>query len=231
MTDFSRRDFLKTAACGAAAMMLPGLLHAAAAAGQRPNILYIMSDDHAAHAVGAYGSAINKTPNLDKLASQGMKFENAFCTNALCGPSRATLLTGKYNHLNGFRSNSGEIFDGSQQTFPKLLQAAGYSTAVIGKWHLESDPTGFDYWCILPGQGVYKNPFFLEMGERKQVQGYVTDIITDKALAYLEKRDKEQALLPALSPQGPAPQLGARRQTRHDVRGQVDIPTPPTFRR
>lgn len=229
MSQLSRRDFLKTAALGAAAMMLPaGLSRAAAAGGKRPNIVYIMSDDHAAHAVGAFGSVINKTPNLDKLAAQGMKFENAFCTNALCGPSRATLLTGKYNHLNGFRSNSGEIFDGSQQTFPKLLQAAGYQTAIVGKWHLESDPTGFDYWCILPGQGIYFNPNFKEMGQLQKTSGYVTDIITDKAMAWLDQRDKDKPF--CLLYHHKAPHREWEPDEKHaKMYEDVDIPTPPTF--
>ena len=155
----------------------------------RPNIIYIMSDDHASHALSCYGSRINRTPNLDRIARQGMRFDNCFITNSLCGPSRATLLTGKYSHLNGYTVNERK-FDGSQATFPKMLQEAGYQTAVVGKWHLGSDPTGFDYWNILPGQGVYLDPQFIEMGVKKQVKGYVTDIITDAAIDYLKGRDK-----------------------------------------
>jgi arylsulfatase A-like enzyme len=157
-----------------------------------PNILYIMTDDHAAHAVSCYGSKINVTPNLDRLAREGMKFENAFVTNALCGPSRATLLTGKYSHANGFMTNSAQDrFDGSQQTFIKMLKAqAAYQTAVIGKWHLNSDPVGFDHWDIMPGQGRYKDPVFLTNGRRNVVQGYVTDVITDKCIDWIKKRDQ-----------------------------------------
>jgi len=164
--------------------------HACAADMQgRPNIIYIMSDDHASHALSCYGSRINKTPNLDRIARQGMRFENCFVTNSLCGPSRATLLTGKYSHINGYTVNERQ-FDGSQATFPKMLQKAGYQTAIIGKWHLGSDPTGFDYWNILPGQGIYVDPYFIEMGVRKQVKGYVTDLITDSAIDYLKQCDK-----------------------------------------
>ena len=154
----------------------------------RPNILYIMTDDHAAHMMSAYGSPVASTPNLDRIGAGGIRFDNAFCTNSLCAPSRATLLTGKYSHRNGKTTNFGP-FDGSQPTFPKLLQAAGYQTAMIGKWHLQSDPTGFDYWNILPGQGEYHDPVLIEMGEKKKHQGYVTDIITDIALGWLRGRD------------------------------------------
>src|SRR5689334_9295573 len=132
----------------------------------RPNIIYIMSDDHAAHALSCYGSKINQTPNLDRLAKEGMRFTNAFVTNALCGPSRACVLTGKYSHVNGFKDNAPNTrFDGSQQTYPKLLKAAGYQTAVVGKWHLNSDPTGFDHWSILNGQGRYFDPIFFTNGK------------------------------------------------------------------
>jgi len=158
----------------------------------RPNILFIMSDDHAAHAMSCYGSRINQTPNLDRLAQQGMRFTNCFCTNSICGPSRAVILTGKYSHLNGFIDNNTSRFDGRQQHVAKLLQRAGYQTAMIGKWHLVSDPTGFDYWNILPGQGVYHDPVLIEMGQRKKHTGYVTDIITDSVLDFLQKRRDPQ---------------------------------------
>ncbi len=152
----------------------------------RPNILFIMSDDHAAHALSCYSGKINQTPNLDRLADEGMRFTNCFCTNSICGPSRAVVLTGKYSHLNGFISNRSR-FDGKQQTVAKLLQEAGYQTAMIGKWHLVTDPTGFDYWNILPGQGQYYNPDMIEMGRKKRHEGYVTDIITDEALRFLKE--------------------------------------------
>jgi arylsulfatase A-like enzyme len=161
----------------------------------RPNILFIFSDDHAAHAISAYGSRINKTPNIDRMANEGMRFDNCFVTNSLCGPSRAVILTGKYSHLNGFRRN-GDRFDGSQHTFPKLLQPVGYQTAMIGKWHLKSDPTGFDYWNILIGQGTYYNPTMIQDGRRVKHEGYTSDIITNLALEWLEKkRDKSKPFL------------------------------------
>jgi arylsulfatase A-like enzyme len=130
---------------------------------------------------------LNQTPNLDRLAKEGMRFEHCFCTNSICAPSRAVILTGKYSHLNGHIDNS-KRFDGSQQTGPKLLQQAGYETAIIGKWHLQTDPTGFDYWNILPGQGVYYNPAMIEMGKQRKYQGYVTEIITEHALRWLKER-------------------------------------------
>ena len=158
----------------------------AAGAADRPNILFIMSDDHAAHAISAYGSRINQTPHLDRLAAEGMRFDQTFCVNSICTPSRATILTGKYSHLNGV-----PVFnpiDGSQPTVAKYLQAAGYHTGMIGKWHLGSDPTGFDEWIILPGQGDYHNPAFLTPQGRRVMQGYCTDIITDLTIEFLKNR-------------------------------------------
>jgi len=153
----------------------------------RPNILYIMSDDHAAHALSCYKSKINQTPNLDRLANEGMLFTNAFCTNSICGPCRAVVLTGKYSHINGFYRN-GNTFDSSQQTVAKLLQAAGYQTAMVGKWHLGSDPTGFDFWHILLGQGPYYNPPMKTPEGIVKHTGYTTDIITDVALDFLQNK-------------------------------------------
>lgn len=164
-------------------------------AAERPNILFIMTDDHAAHSLGCYGSPYYKTPNLDRIAQGGVRFANAFVTNALCSPSRAVLLTGKYSHLNGIRENNltnpavpgGLGFDGRQQTFPKLLQAAGYKTALLGKWHLKTDPTGFDYWNIIIDQGEYIDPPMIEMGETKPHKGYVVDIVTDMTIKTIDQ--------------------------------------------
>ena len=167
------------------------LLTAQTNQGSRPNIVYIMSDDHAYQAISAYGYGLNHTPNIDKLAEQGMLFTRAFVTNSICGPSRAVMLTGKHSNVNGFKDNHS-TFDGSQQTVAKLLHNAGYQTAVIGKWHLISDPQGFDYWNIVPGQGDYYNPDFIENGVRKRVPGYVTNITTDFAIDWLDKRDKSK---------------------------------------
>jgi arylsulfatase A-like enzyme len=167
----------------------------AAAEKQRPNILFIFTDDHASHAMSCYGSKVNQTPNLDRIAREGMRFDNCFCTNSICGPSRAVILTGKHSHINGFKQN-GNKFDGSQQTFPKLLRKQGYQTAIVGKWHLASDPTGFDYSEILVGQGPYYNPPMIRNGKRVKHEGYTTDIITDLALDFLQKqRDPDKPFM------------------------------------
>jgi arylsulfatase A-like enzyme len=164
-------------------------------AAERPNILLIFSDDHAYQSISTYGTTLTRTPHIDQLAVEGVRFDRCYVTNSLCGPSRACILTGKYSHKNGFYSNRSE-FDGSQQTMPKLLRQAGYQTAVIGKWHLVSDPTGFDHWEILPGQGRYYSPVFNSAGGRKVEPGYVTDVITDKSLRWLrEQRDPEKPFL------------------------------------
>ena len=165
-----------------------------AVAAQRPNIVFIFSDDHAYQAISAYDDPRNliQTPNIDRLGREGVRFDRCLVPNSLCGPSRATVLTGKYSHMNGFYNNTFSKFDGTQTTMPKLLRAAGYQTAMIGKWHLVTDPTGFDYWEILPGQGVYYNPPMIRMGERVKHQGYVTEIITDLALDWLKHRDKSK---------------------------------------
>jgi arylsulfatase A-like enzyme len=161
---------------------------------ERPNILFIISDDHAYQAVSAYGSGLNQTPNIDRIAKEGMRFDRCYVTNSLCGPSRACIITGKYSHKNGFLQNVGQQpFDGRQQTYPKLMQKAGYQTAIIGKWHLESDPTGFDFWEVLPGQGQYYRPAFKSSTGQTNVEGYVTNVITDKALDWLKtKRDPDK---------------------------------------
>jgi arylsulfatase A-like enzyme len=161
-----------------------------AAASKRPNILFIMSDDHAAHAISAYGSLVNRTPHLDRLANEGIRFDRCFAVNSICTPSRATILTGKYSHLNGVPAFNR--FDGSQPNVAKYLQAAGYHTGMIGKWHLGSDPTGFDDWIVLPGQGVYFDPEFLVPEGRKVLKGYVTDIITDLAIDFVKNRPKDK---------------------------------------
>ncbi len=172
-----RRTFLGSVVAGA--------LGARAQAKRPPNIVFIFSDDHAWQAISAYGSHLNHTPNIDRIGREGMIFRNCLVTNSICAPSRATILTGKYSHMNGVLDNNLP-FDGSQQTFPKLLRQAGYQTALFGKWHLKTDPTGFDAWEVLPGQGNYYNPDFLTPGGRRRRDGYVTDLITDLSLDWLQ---------------------------------------------
>ncbi|MEC3908490.1 sulfatase [Tamlana sp. 2201CG12-4] len=156
---------------------------------ERPNILFIMTDDHAIKALSAYEGALNHTPNLDRIAAGGLVFNNSFVANSICAPSRATMLTGKFTHING-QINNTVRFDSLQWTFPKALQKVGYQTALVGKWHLKSQPTGFDYWEILTGQGHYYSPDFITENGTKRYEGYVTTITTDKALDWLkDKRD------------------------------------------
>lgn len=203
-----------------------GLSLSAAPPTPRPNILFIMSDDHAAHAISAYGSRVNQTPNIDRLAREGLRLNNCFAVNAICTPSRACILTGKYSHINGVTVFNR--FDGSQWTVAKALQAAGYHTGMIGKWHLTSDPTGFDYWNILPGQGVYHDPFFIEMGERKKIPGYATDIITDKAIAFLKAAPKDKPFF--LMCHHKAPHRPWDPDDKHmRLYEDVDLPEPATF--
>jgi arylsulfatase A-like enzyme len=192
-----------------------------------PNILYIMTDDHAAHAMSCYGSVVNQTPQLDRIAKGGMRFDRCFVTNSICTPSRATIITGKFSHMNGV-----PVFnrlDGSQPTVAKYLQAAGYHTGMIGKWHLGSEPTGFDSWTILPGQGVYFDPVFFDQNGRRQIKGYVTDVITDLALDFLTKRPKDKPFF--LMCHHKAPHRAWEPDEKHRTMF-VDrvIPEPPTLR-
>ncbi len=200
---------------------------AAAQSSGRPNILFIFTDDHAAQAMSCYGSKINSTPQLDRIAREGMLFTNCFCTNGICGPSRAVIQTGKHSHINGFRQN-GNTFNGDQQTFPKLLRQVGYQTAVIGKWHLKSAPQGFDYSEVLIGQGPYYNPPMRLNGETRPVRhtGYTTDIITDLALKWLESgRDKNKPFM--LMYQHKAPHRNWQPDPAHlNMFDDKDIPEP-----
>lgn len=198
----------------------------------QPNILFIMSDDHAAHAMSCYGSRINQTPNIDRIANEGIRFDDCFCTNSICSPSRAAILTGKYNHLNGVKSIEDHL-DGRQMTFPKLLQQAGYQTAIVGKWHLghsgNADPTGFDYWTVVPGQGEYHNPVFIEMdGERRRYEGYATDLITDFCLDWLDRRDESRPFM--MMCHHKAPHRPWQPDAKHaHLYEDIDIPEPETF--
>ncbi len=206
-------------------------LHARAA--DQPNIVFLFSDDHALQAISAYHERFREiapTPNIDRIAREGALFERSYCTNSICGPSRASILTGKHSHLNGFRNNDTDKFDGSQQTFPKLLRKAGYTTAMIGKWHLVTEPTGFDHWEILPGQGSYYNPDFIGPGgKRQRVQGYCTDVITDKAIDWLKTaRPKDKPFL--LMCQHKAPHRNWMPAPRHlGLFKDLEMPEPPTL--
>ena len=161
----------------------------------RPNIIFIMSDDHARQAMSIYGHPIGKiapTPNIDRIGNEGATFYNNYCCNSISGPSRAAILTGKHSHKNGFMKNWAKGFDGTQQTLPKILQANGYETAVIGKWHLISKPTGFDHWMILNDQGDYYNPQFITDTDTVRHPGYVTDLITQYCEEWLDNRSDKQ---------------------------------------
>ncbi len=182
MPNYTRRQLFGMVAASAAAY---------GAGRKQPNIIYIMADDHAAHAISAYGSKINKTPNIDRIAKGGMRMNNCFCTNSICTPSRGAILTGQYSHKNGVYTLADKL-DTSRNHVAKELKAAGYQTAMIGKWHLVNDPTGFDYWNILPGQGVYYDPSFLEASGKKSYKGYCTDLIGDFSLNWLKQRDKNK---------------------------------------
>jgi arylsulfatase A-like enzyme len=191
----------------AAGALCAGVAGATSCAWTRPkqarkNILFIMSDDHSAKYLGCYGNSFVRTPNLDRIALEGTRFENAFCTNSLCAPGRAAILTGSYSHINGVHGNS-EAKDALEYmtlgitTFPEMLRDAGYHTGIVGKWHLSDKPKGFNYACVLPGQGTYFNPIFHENEEAKQFPGHVTDVTTDLALKFLESSppDKPWCLL------------------------------------
>ena len=195
----TRKAFIYSAVAVAAAAgalsAATGCQKAKASTGDQPlNIVYIMTDDHTAQMMSCYDTRHINTPNLDRIAADGVRFTNSFVANSLSGPSRACMLTGKHSHKNGFTDNTTCVFDGDQPTFPKYLQRAGYQTALFGKWHLESLPQGFDRWEIVPGQGDYYNPdFIVESGDTVQVHGYLTDLITDKSLDWLEnERDKSK---------------------------------------
>ncbi len=253
MGKMNRRDFMRLAAAGTAFAAMDGFSNSPLLgkdSKDRPNIIFIMSDDHAAPAISAYGgflAEVAKTPNIDRLAKEGMRFDNCFCTNSICTPSRAVILTGKYSHKNRVLTLDDE-FDGSQQTFPKLLQRAGYYTGVVGKWHLKTEPTGFDYYNVLPGQGLYFNPIMyestmpwwnkegtiwwedleaVEEGKRggKQYKGYVTDVITDVALDFLKNRPKDKPF--CLLYQHKAPHDMWEYDERHaELFRDVEIPEP-----
>ncbi len=201
--------------------------------GQPPNIIFVMTDDHTHGQMSITDNPLIDTPNLDRLGKEGVWFKNAFCTNSLCAPARATILTGTLSNVNGILGNSEskdriERLDPELPTFPQLLQQAGYQTGIVGKWHLPHDPRGFDYSCILPGQGLYFDPDMIENGERKQFKGYVTDIITDLALDYMDGLDKRKPFCLVYQHKGPhRPFTPAPRHK--DLHSDKDFPYPETF--
>ena len=216
----------------ASAFLLVAILAKGLDAEERPNILFVFSDDHAINSISSYGgplAGVAPTPNIDQIARQGAVFVNSFCGNSICGPSRATILTGKHSHKNGFMRNTGKGFDQNQWTVAKALQAGGYHTAVIGKWHLKTTPVGFDHWEIFPGQGSYYNPVFIQPdGSKKQVEGYATDLTTEKAVSWLDQRDKSKPFF--LLCQHKAPHRTFAPALRHlGSFDEVKIPEPETL--
>jgi arylsulfatase A-like enzyme len=198
-----------------------------AVAADRPNIVFIMSDDHAAHAIGAYGSRVNTTPHLDRLAREGMRMDRVFVTNSICTPSRATILTGQYSHANGVPMFNR--FDSSRRTVARMLQAAGYHTGMIGKWHLGSDPAGFDQWEILPGQGAYHDPvLYTATGEKTYTGRYATDVITDLAIDFIQKRPRDKPFFLMTHHKAPHRAWEPTEAYRAQFANRW-IPEPPTF--
>ncbi|MDC7235555.1 MAG: sulfatase [Spirochaetales bacterium] len=209
---------------------------------KRPNILVIMADDHASKAVSAYNSRLAevfKTPHLDSIAEEGCRLDNCLCSNAICTPSRAVILTGKSSHITGVKTLS-DVMDREEETFPRILQRSGYNTALFGKWHLHSEPRGFDEYSILPGQGVYFNPSFIEKGapwpeskhgedheypDGKQETGYVTDIITDKCISWLKEREEDKPFLMFCHHKAPHDDFEYHPRDEHLFDG-VEIPEP-----
>ncbi len=209
-------------------LMLSAAAARAADAGPatRPNILFIMTDDHAAHAISAYGSAVNQTPNMDRIAKDGMRFDRFFVTNSICTPSRATMLTGQYSHINGVPVFNA--IDPARPNLAKYLQAGGYHTGVVGKWHLGSQPSGFDFWKILPGQGAYYNPVFISAEGRKAIPGYVTDVTTDLGVQFLNDRPKDKPFFLMLHHKAPHRPWEPGPKYRDEFRKKV-IPEPATL--
>ena len=208
-------------------LAFPAIVYPQARRAARPNIIYIMSDDHAAHAIGAYGSKVNTTPHIDRLAREGALLTNVFATNAICTPSRAAILTGQYAHINGVTLFNR--FDSSRQTVAQLLRQGGYYTGMIGKWHLGSDPQGFERWEIFPGQGVYNDPvMYTATSETTYTGRYATDVITDRALDFLKNRPRGKPFFLMMHhkaphrPWDPSAEQGARFAGRR-------IPEPVTF--
>jgi N-acetylglucosamine-6-sulfatase len=200
------------------------------AAQEQPNIVFFFSDDLTTQAISAYryGLELPATPNIDRLATEGMLFENSFCGNSICTPSRATVMTGLHSHKNGIVNLSGAL-DPQRPTWPKALQKGGYTTAIFGKWHMKTKPTGFDEWAVLSGQGSYYNPdFFFSTGESRRIEGHSTDVVTDLALDWLGRRDTSKPF--ALMVQHKAPHRNWKPSLRElELYVDVEFPEPPTL--
>ena len=223
-----RRLVILAAVVGHGFLPQPAVAAAAKSKDTRPNILFIFSDDHGAQTISAYGSNRNRTPAIDRLAQEGMRFANAFCGNSICSPSRATILTGLHSHVTGHTSNE-RIFDNRAATFPELLQTAGYRTGLIGKWHLNVEPQGFDFWDILINQGTYYNPDMIRNGEFHKETGYTTDILTDLTIDWLKANgDTGRPFL--LMSQHKTPHRGWDPALRHlQLYEDESLPEPPTL--
>jgi arylsulfatase A-like enzyme len=198
---------------------------------KQPNIVFILCDDHAAHAISAYGSRVNHTPHIDRIAHEGMRFDNCFCTNSICTPSRASIITGTYNHINGCTTLATN-FDNTQRTYLHQLQDAGYQTAMFGKWHLgegpEHEPKGVDTYCVVPGQGDYHNPTMIENGVKKKFFGYTTNIITDLSADFMRRCDRERPF--AVMVHHKAPHRHWEPEAKYkNYRKDEFIPLPATF--
>ncbi|MYH62759.1 MAG: sulfatase-like hydrolase/transferase [Caldilineaceae bacterium SB0675_bin_29] len=198
----------------------------------RPNVLLIMADDHAPAAFSTYGNKLNQTPNLDRIAGEGLRLDRCFCTNAICTPARASVHTGKYSHTTGIKTLNDVIDQTQETTLGMLLHGAGYQTAFVGKWHLghggNSDPAGYDYWSVLPVQGRYYDPEMSEMGEPVVERGYVTDVLTDKALSWLEKRETDRPFFLVCAHKAPHDPFQPNRK-HMGLFAEEPIPEPATF--
>lgn len=221
----NRRTALKTA--------LAATFAACGRPARRPNILFVMTDDHAVPHLGCYGSTLVRTPHIDRLANEGVLFENAFCTNSLCAPARASVLTGAYSHIHHIYGNS-EAKDAIERlnpeipTYPEILRTNGYRTGIVGKWHLSHNPVGFDYWCVLPGQGLYFDPEFIDNGKRRRITGYCTDITTDLALGFLNQAGSDTPW--CLVYQHKAPHRPFKPAPRHaNMYAGRELPYPETY--